>query len=127
MFKFAAIFASLCLISAASAGLVATHHVVHEPALAKVGHVVHSSPSAVSHQSITQVHGKTSVVQPVLGPVVKTTVHTAPLVVKTVQPVVPVVKTVHTPVVHTYHSAPVVHSVPVVHSAPVVSVHHHHH
>ncbi|XP_065361045.1 retinin-like [Calliphora vicina] len=116
MFKFTAIFATLCLISAASAGLVATtHHVVHEPTLAKVGHVVHSSPSAVSHQSITQVHGKTSIVHPVLAPVVKTTIHAAPLVVKTVQPV------------HTYHAAPVVHSVPLVHSSPVVSVHHHHH
>ncbi|XP_073841131.1 uncharacterized protein [Musca autumnalis] len=117
MFKFAAIFATLCLASAVSAGLLETHHVVHEPVVAKVGHVVHSAPSAVSHQSITQVHNK-AVVQPVFTPVVKTTVHAAP-VVKTVHHVAPVVKTVHTPVVH--H----VHSVPVVHSAPVVTYHHH--
>ncbi|KAI8120157.1 hypothetical protein FF38_09539 [Lucilia cuprina] len=110
MFKFTSIFATLCLISVASSGLVTTHHVVHEPALAKVGHIVHSSPSAVSHQSITQVHSKTSVVEPLLTPVVKTTIHSAPVV--------------HAPVVHTYHSAPVVHSVPIVHSSPVVTVHH---
>ncbi|TMW47836.1 hypothetical protein DOY81_007070, partial [Sarcophaga bullata] len=125
MFKFVTIFATLLLAATVSAGLVSTHHVVQEPALAKVGHIVHSSPSAVSHQSITQVHGKTSVVQPILAPVVKTTVHAAPVVVKTVQPAVSVVKTVHTPVVHTYHAAPIVHTVPVVHSAPVLSVHHH--
>ncbi|KAM7358196.1 uncharacterized protein ACRADG_003253 [Cochliomyia hominivorax] len=108
MYKFVTIFATLCLFSAANAGHVTTHHVVHEPAFAKVGHVIHSSPSAVSHQSITQVHSKTSVVEPILAPVVKTTIHTAPVV--------------HTPVVHTYHhAAPVVHTV---HSAPVVTVHH---
>ncbi|XP_061400172.1 larval/pupal cuticle protein H1C-like [Musca vetustissima] len=132
MFKFAAIFATLCLASAVSAGLVETHHVVHEPVVAKVGHVVHSAPSAVSHQSITQVHNK-AVVQPVYTPVVKTTVHAAPVVktvhhvapvVKTVHHVAPVVKTVHTPVVH--HVAPVVHSVPVVHSAPLYTTVHHH-
>ena len=112
----------MLLASTVYGGLVSTHHVVHEPALAKVGHIVHSSPSAVSHQSITQVHGKTSVVQPILAPVVKTTaVHAAPVVVKTVQPAVSVVKTVHTPVVHTYHAAPIVHS----HAVPVVHVHHH--
>lgn len=99
----------MLLVATVAGGIVSTHHVVHEPALAKVGHIVHSSPSAVSHQSITQVHGKTSVVQPILAPVVKTTVHAAPVVVKTV----------HTPVVHTYHAAPVVHTVPVVH------LHHH--
>ncbi|XP_075161567.1 uncharacterized protein LOC142234340 [Haematobia irritans] len=130
MFKFAGIFVTLFL--AASAGHIETHHVVHEPVVAKVGHVVHSAPSAVSHQSITQVHNK-AIVQPVLTPIVKTTVHAAP-VVKTIHtPVVhhvaPVVKTVHTPVVHSavHHVTPVVHSVPVVHSAPLVHSFHHHH
>ncbi|XP_013117311.2 larval/pupal cuticle protein H1C-like [Stomoxys calcitrans] len=135
MFKFAAIFATLFLT--VSAGLIETHHVVHEPVVAKVGHVVHSAPSAVSHQSITQVHSK-AVVQPVYTPIVKTTVHAAPIV-KTVHHVAPVVKTVHTPVVHhvapvlktvhapvVHHVAPVVHSVPVVHSAPLVHTVHHH-
>lgn len=105
-----AIIAIVCFVSAAYAGLVTTHHVVHEPVLAKVGHVVHSAPSAVSHQSITQVHGKTHVVEPILAPVVKTTIHTAPVV--------------HAPVVHSYHAAPVVHALPVVHAAPLVTVHH---
>ncbi|TMW47841.1 hypothetical protein DOY81_007075 [Sarcophaga bullata] len=104
MFKFAAIFAVLCLASAVSAGLITTHHVVHEPALAKVGQIVHTAPSSVSHQSITQVHSQASVVEPILAPVVKTTIHTVPVV--------------HAPVVHTYHAAPVVHA------APLVTVHH---
>ncbi|XP_037938944.1 pupal cuticle protein C1B-like [Teleopsis dalmanni] len=114
MFKFVAIIATVCF-AAASAGLIETHHVVHEPVLAKVGAVVHSAPSAVSHQSITQVHSKT-IVEPVLAPIVKTTVHAAP-VVHAVH-AAPVVHSVHAaPVVHSVHAAPVVHSV---HAAPVV-------
>ncbi|XP_054734412.1 uncharacterized protein LOC129241885 [Anastrepha obliqua] len=105
MMKYVALFCAFTF-AAVSAGLIETHHVVHEPVLAKVGSVVHSAPSAVSHQSITQVHSK-SVVQPVLAHAVKTTIHAAP--------VVPVVHAA--PVVH---SVPLVHSVPVVHAAPVV-------
>ncbi|XP_073838065.1 uncharacterized protein [Musca autumnalis] len=110
MFKFVTFFACVA-VALAAPGLVTEHHtVVQEPVLAKVGSVVHTAPSAVSHQSFTRVHNK-AVVTPVVAPVVKTTVHAAPAVsvVKTVEPVVPVVKTVAAaPVVHTYHAAPVV-------------------
>nr|XP_016931911.1 A-kinase anchor protein 14-like [Drosophila suzukii] len=112
MFKFVAVIA--LLVATASAGLIETHHVVHEPVLAKVGSVVHSAPSAVSHQSITQVHSK-AVVQPVVAPIVKTTTYTQPAVAVHAVHAAPVVHSV--PVVH---AAPVVHSVPVVHSAPLV-------
>ncbi|XP_073841115.1 uncharacterized protein [Musca autumnalis] len=133
MFKSITIIALFCL-AAANAGLIETHHVVQEPVLTKVGAVVHSVPSATSHQSFTRVHNK-AVVSPIVTPVVKTTVHAAPIV-KTVEHVpvvktvdVPVVKTVeHVPVVKTVqpvvhvHSAPTtfVHSAPIVHTAPVV-------
>ncbi|XP_005182671.1 retinin-like [Musca domestica] len=151
MFKFVTLFACIS-VALAAPGLVAEHHtIVQEPVLAKVGAVVHSVPSATSHQSFTRVHNK-AVVAPVLTPVVKTTVHAAPVVpvvktvaaapiVKTVVPAVPVVKTVApvVPVVghavsHQSHVqihsnaavvAPVVHSVPVVHAAPVAHVVHH--
>ncbi|XP_017098280.2 retinin-like [Drosophila bipectinata] len=113
MFKFIAVIA--LLVATTSAGLIETHHVVHEPVLAKVGAVVHSAPSAVSHQSITQVHSK-AVVQPVVAPVLKTTIHAAPVVHSV--PLVHAAPVVHSvPVVH---AAPVVHSVPVVHSAPLI-------
>ncbi|XP_002135385.1 pupal cuticle protein Edg-84A-like [Drosophila miranda] len=125
MFKFVAIVA--LLVASVSAGLIETHHVVHEPVLAKVGTVVHSAPSAVSHQSITQVHSK-SYIQPVVAPVLKTTIHSSPAVAVHAAPVVHSVPVVHhaAPVVHTVHAAPVVHSVPVVHSAPLLKtvVHH---
>ncbi|XP_073841119.1 uncharacterized protein [Musca autumnalis] len=111
MFKFVALLACVS-VALAAPGLVAEHHtVVQEPVLAKVGAVVHSVPSATSHQSFTRVHNK-AVVAPVVTPVVKTTVHAAPVVpvVKTVEPVVPVVKTVvAAPVVKT-----VVPAIPVV-------------
>ncbi|XP_065361042.1 retinin-like [Calliphora vicina] len=121
MFKFFAFFACVS-VALAAPGLLAEHHtIVQEPVLAKVGSVVHSAPSAVSHQSFTRVHNK-AVVAPVVAPVVKTTVHAVQPVVHTYEsapvvhaaPVVhslPVVKTVETPVVHTYHAAPVVKTV----------------
>ncbi|XP_019892003.1 calphotin-like [Musca domestica] len=120
MFKFVTFFACIS-VALAAPGLVAEHHTVfQEPVLAKVGAVVHSVPSATSHQSFTRVHNK-AVVAPVVTPVVKTTVHAAPVlsVVKTVEPVVPVVKTVAAaPIVKT-----VVPAVPVVKTvAPVVPV-----
>ncbi|XP_073841118.1 uncharacterized protein [Musca autumnalis] len=118
MFKFVALLACVS-VALAAPGLVAEHHtVVQEPVLAKVGAVVHSVPSATSHQSFTRVHNK-AVVAPVVTPVVKTTVHAAPVVpvVKTIESIVPVVKTVvAAPVVKT-----VVPAVPVVKTVvPVV-------
>ncbi|XP_037720622.1 A-kinase anchor protein 14-like [Drosophila subpulchrella] len=120
MFKFIAVIA--LLVATASAGLIETHHVVHEPVLAKVGSVVHSSPSAVSHQSITQVHSK-AVVQQVVAPIVKTTTYTQPAVAVHAAPVVHSVPVVHAaPVVHSVHSVPVAHGAPVVHSLHSVPV-----
>lgn len=110
------------------ADLLETHHVVHhEPVLAKVGTVVHSSPSAVSHQSFTRVHNK-AVVAPLITPVVKTTsVHTAsvPTVVEQIH-TAPVVKTVHSvsspTVVEQLHAAPLVKTTSV-HTGPTVVEH----
>lgn len=54
--------------------------VIHEPAYAKVGAIVKSIPTAVSHQSISQVHSSAHVVQPIVAPVIKTTYATAPVI-----------------------------------------------
>ena len=68
----------------------------HEPAYATVGHIVKSVPTAVSHQSISQVHSSAHYVEPIVAPVVKTTY------------AAPVIKTIATPVVHaSYAAAPV--------------------
>ncbi|KAH8384287.1 hypothetical protein KR200_001255 [Drosophila serrata] len=92
--------------------------IIQEPVLAKVGAVVKSVPTAVSHQSQSVVHSSAHVVEDVVAPVVKST---------------PVVSyAAAAPVVHsTYAAAPVVHSTyaaaaPVVHStyaaaAPVLA------
>ncbi|XP_011186163.1 uncharacterized protein LOC105214432 [Zeugodacus cucurbitae] len=120
MFKYIT-FVALFAIATAAPGFIA------QPVVTKVGAVVHTVPSATSHQSITQVHNNAHIVTPVVkavAPVVPV-VHAAPIVpvVKTYSaPVVPVVKTYSTPVVH---HVPVVKSVvaplvPVVHAAPVV-------
>ncbi|XP_017036136.1 larval/pupal cuticle protein H1C [Drosophila kikkawai] len=93
--------------------------IVQEPVLAKVGAVVKSVPTAVSHQSQSVVHSSAHIVEDVVAPVVKST---------------PVVSyAAAAPVVHTSYAAaaPVVHSTyaaaaPVVHStyaaaAPVLA------
>ncbi|XP_018802310.1 PREDICTED: uncharacterized protein LOC108977190 [Bactrocera latifrons] len=124
MFKYIT-FAALFTIATAASSFIA------QPVVAKVGAVVHTVPSATSHQSIIQVHNNAHIVTPVVKavtPVVET--YSAPVVpvVKTVAPVVPVVHAAPVvPVVKTYF-APVIHHVPVVksvvshvvHAAPIV-------
>ncbi|XP_061394444.1 pupal cuticle protein G1A-like [Musca vetustissima] len=110
LFVLAAFFA----IAAARPGYLGGSHVaytaplattiVQEPTLAHVGTVVKSIPTAVSHQSISQVHSSAQYVQPIVTPVVKT--YTAP-VYKTYTPVV---KTIATPLVHSYGASPLVSS-----------------
>ncbi|XP_037938940.1 pupal cuticle protein G1A-like [Teleopsis dalmanni] len=115
------VLAALFAIAAARPGFIESPVVysapaavaVHEPAYAKVGAVVKSIPTAVSHQSQSIVHSSAHVVEDVVAPVVKTTY------------AAPVVKTIAAPVVQTYAAAPIVKSyaAPVVHSyaAPIAT------
>ncbi|XP_043207151.1 cuticle protein 18.6-like isoform X1 [Amphibalanus amphitrite] len=85
---------------AAAVPAVAAHgYAAAVPAVA-----VHAAPVAVSHQSVTKSEGYDV-------PVVKETVHTAPVVAKAAP-------AVHA--VHSVHAAPAVHSVHTVHAAPAV-------
>ncbi|XP_055842400.1 uncharacterized protein LOC129909339 [Episyrphus balteatus] len=91
MFKLVVLFAFLA-VAAARPGLyheaspvVYSAPIVQEHSLAKVGAIVKSVPTAVSHQSSTVVHNSAHVVQPIVAPVVKTyaaapVIHSAPLV-----------------------------------------------
>ncbi|XP_037938942.1 cuticle protein 12.5-like [Teleopsis dalmanni] len=125
MFKLV-VLSALLAVAAARPGLIESPVVysapattiVHEPAYAKVGAVVKSIPTAVSHQSQSVIHSSAHVVEDIVAPVVKT-VYTAP-VVKTIA-AAPVLHTnyIASPVLKTY-AAPVVHSVPLVQSAPVI-------
>ncbi|CAD7013985.1 retinin [Ceratitis capitata] len=60
--------------------------IIHEPTLAKVGDLVHSVPTAVSHQSSTIVHNRANIVTPIVTPALKT--HITPLVSSYVSPLV---------------------------------------
>ncbi|EDW73618.1 uncharacterized protein Dwil_GK17642 [Drosophila willistoni] len=85
--------------------------IVQEPVLAKVGAVVKSIPTAVSHQSQSVVHSSAHVVQDVVAPVVKST----PVVTYAAPAVAPVVHATYAaaaPVVHTSYAAaaPVLHT-----------------
>lgn len=119
------------IVSMICADVLETHHVVHhEPILAKVGTVVHTNPSAVSHQSFTRVHNK-AVVAPLITPVVKTTsVHSASAPTTVIEQIhtAPVVKTsVHhslssPTVVEQFHTSPIVKTTSV-HTGPTVVEH----
>ncbi|KAI8120225.1 hypothetical protein FF38_09549 [Lucilia cuprina] len=87
MFKLV-VLCALLAVAAARPGYLSAHGpllysapatVIHEPAYAKVGAIVKSIPTAVSHQSISQVHSSAHVVQPIVAPVVKTTIAAAPI------------------------------------------------
>ncbi|XP_073841134.1 uncharacterized protein [Musca autumnalis] len=112
------VLAALLAVAAAHPGYLGGSHfaygtpltttaIVQQPTLTHVGSVVKAIPTAVSHQSISQVHPGTHYVQPIVAPVVKT--YTAP-VYKPYAPVAPVVKTIVTPVVHRYAATPLVSS-----------------
>nr|XP_014100631.1 uncharacterized protein LOC106625018 [Bactrocera oleae] len=58
--------------------------IVQEPTLARVGDLIHSVPTAVSHQSSTIVHDRANVVTPIVAPAVKT--HITPLINSYVSP-----------------------------------------
>ncbi|XP_011196418.2 uncharacterized protein LOC105221281 [Zeugodacus cucurbitae] len=61
--------------------LVPTLHatsIIQEPTLAKLGELIHSVPTAVSHQSSTIVHDRANVVTPIVAPAVKT--HITPVI-----------------------------------------------
>ncbi|XP_036337509.1 uncharacterized protein LOC118747566 [Rhagoletis pomonella] len=73
--------------------------VIHEPVLAKVGAIVKSYPTAVSHQSSSVVHSSAIAVEPILAPILKTT-YTAPLL-----HAAPIYKSIALPSLHTSHSA----------------------
>lgn len=72
--------------------------VIHEPVLAKVGAVVKSFPTAVSHQSSSIVHSSAVAVEPILAPIVKTT-YAAPVL-----HAAPIYKTIALPSLHASHS-----------------------
>ncbi|XP_039953934.1 uncharacterized protein LOC126762892 [Bactrocera neohumeralis] len=73
--------------------------VIHEPVLAKVGAIVKSYPTAVSHQSSSIVHSSAVAVQPILAPIVKTT-YAAPVL-----HAAPIYKTIALPSLHASPSA----------------------
>ncbi|XP_011209611.2 uncharacterized protein LOC105230519 [Bactrocera dorsalis] len=52
--------------------------IIQEPTLAKVGDLIHSVPTAVSHQSSTIVHDRANVVSPIVAPAIKT--HITPVI-----------------------------------------------
>ncbi|XP_014089371.1 cuticle protein LPCP-23 [Bactrocera oleae] len=98
MFKLV-VLSALLAVAAAAPGFIASHPVVysapiatvavHEPVLTKVGTVVKSIPTSVSHQSQSVVHSSAHLVEDIVAPVVKTSyIATAPVVHTYAAPVV---------------------------------------
>ncbi|XP_065361741.1 pupal cuticle protein G1A-like [Calliphora vicina] len=82
---------------------------IQEPAFASYGSIVKSIPTAVSHQSISQVHSSAHYVQPIVAPIVKTT-YVAP--VHTSYAAAPLYKTYahEAPLLHSYNAGTVLKS-----------------
>ncbi|KAH8302573.1 hypothetical protein KR044_008386, partial [Drosophila immigrans] len=89
--------------------------IVQEPVLAKVGAVVQSIPSSVSHQSQSVVHSSAHYVQDVVAPVVKS--YAAPVVSSYVAAPAPISYVAHAPVVKTVATYAAAAPVPVVYNA----------
>ncbi|XP_036337380.1 retinin-like [Rhagoletis pomonella] len=133
MFKLV-VLSALLAVAAARPSLIESHPVVyaaapaatvavHEPVLTKVGSVVKSIPTAVSHQSQSIVHSSAHVVQDIVAPAVRTSVVAAPAtVLKTA--VAPAAVQLHSAPVHHIAAAPLLHHAPVAHySAPLTQLH----
>ncbi|XP_011186177.1 retinin [Zeugodacus cucurbitae] len=124
MFKLV-VLSALLAVAAARPSLIESHPVlasvaVQEPVLAKVGSVVQSIPTAVSHQSSTIVHSSAHAVQDIVAPAVRTSVVSAPAVVETIA-AAPVL---HSAAVHHVAAAPLLHHASVAHiSAPLTHLH----
>lgn len=122
------VLSALLAVAAARPSLIASHPVVspiasvavQEPVLTKVGSVVKSIPTAVSHQSSTIVHSSAQVVEDIVAPAVRTSVVSAPAVVETVA-AAPVL---HSAAIHNVAATPLLHHAPVAHySAPLTHLH----
>nr|XP_036221487.1 uncharacterized protein LOC118681326 [Bactrocera oleae] len=129
MFKLV-VLSALLAVAAARPSLIESHPVVQlapavsvavqEPVLTKVGSVVKSIPTAVSHQSSTIVHSSAVAVQDIVAPAVRTSVVSAPAVVQTVA-AAPLLQS--TAVQHVV-AAPLLQHAPVAHlSAPLTNLH----
>uniref|UniRef100_T1GUW2 Uncharacterized protein n=1 Tax=Megaselia scalaris TaxID=36166 RepID=T1GUW2_MEGSC len=95
MFKIIAFFAVLA-VAAAKPGFLHEPLVSTYAAAPVVSTIVKSVPTSVSHSSSSVVHSSAHVAEPIIAPVVKTTLTAAP-----------VIKSYATPIAHTY-SAPIV-------------------
>ncbi|XP_055845229.1 cuticle protein 19.8 [Episyrphus balteatus] len=100
------------IIEAVSAPLLKTAIVhepasieVHEPTIAKVGDIVESVPTAVSHQSSTIVHSRANQITPIVAPAVRT--YSTPIVKTYAAPIVE-----SAPLLKTYAAGSIVESAP---------------
>ncbi|XP_039971357.1 retinin-like [Bactrocera tryoni] len=149
MFKLV-VLSALLAVAAARPSLIESHSAlqlapaatiaVQEPVLTRVGSVVKSIPTAVSHQSSTIVHSSAHVVEDIVAPALRTSVVAAPALVQSVAAAPAVVQTVaaapavvqsvaaapvlHSAAVQTVAAAPLLQHAPVAHlSAPLTNLH----
>ncbi|XP_018802281.1 PREDICTED: uncharacterized protein LOC108977162 [Bactrocera latifrons] len=129
MFKLV-VLSALLAVAAARPSLIESHSAlqlapaatiaVQEPVLTRVGSVVKSIPTAVSHQSSTIVHSSAHVVEDIVAPALRTSVVAAPALVQSVA-AAPVL---HSAAVQTVSAAPLLQHAPIAHlSAPLTNLH----
>ncbi|XP_049313884.1 retinin-like isoform X2 [Bactrocera dorsalis] len=118
MFKLV-VLSALLTVAAARPSLIESHSAlqlapaatiaVQEPVLTRVGSVVKSIPTAVSHQSSTIVHSSAHVVEDIVAPALRTSVVAAPALVQSVA-AAPVL---HSAAVQTVAAAPLLQHAPI--------------
>ena len=99
--------------------------IIEEPTVTHVGNVVKSVPTAVSHQSLSIVHSKADIVEPIIAHGVQKTIVETPVVKHSVV-AAPALTYAHAPVAYAHHPYAYSYGHPLAYQAAPLHASHYH-